>query len=233
MRSDDTLMGGSFLAAIAWAILMPATDIAIASWVFDAESGGFSLGQHPLLYFGYRALSLSAPVLLGTLTLLLAMSWLPRPAWAKGLRWPAAFLLAGLLLGPGLITHNVFKDHWGRARPHQIIEFGGERQFTPALQPADQCARNCSFPSGHVAFAFYAMAFAYVLPQRWRRRILAAGFLWGVYMAFVRIAQGGHFFSDAVFSFFTGFAPAWLLYRVYFERWLATRPAAVPPASTS
>ena len=231
MRRADLAMGGALAAAVAWATLLPGADLAVAAWFFDPASGQFPLGQQPLLYAGYRAVSLAAPVLLGALVLLLLASWLPRPAWARRLRWPAAFLLASLLIGPGVLTHNVLKDHWGRARPHQIVEFGGTRHFTPALQPAHECARNCAFASGHAAFAFFSMAFAFVLPSRLRRRALVAGFLFGAYIGFVRLAQGGHFLSDVIFSFFTGFGPAWLLYRGYFERRLAV-PIAVPPAPT-
>jgi len=64
------------------------------------------------------------------------------------------YLLAVLIVGPGLIVNVVFKDHFGRARPAQIVEFGGTKQFTPALVPTDQCHKNCSFSSGHAAAAF-------------------------------------------------------------------------------
>ena len=49
----------------------------------------------------------------------------------------------------------------GPARPKHIVAFGGSKLFTPALQPTDQCKRNCSFVSGEACsvFApFYAVA---------------------------------------------------------------------------
>ena len=67
----------------------------------------------------------------------------------------AVFLLLSLALGPGLLVNTVLKDHWGRARPAQIDGIRRRSQhFTPALVPADQCARNCSFPAGHPAIGF-------------------------------------------------------------------------------
>ena len=53
--------------------------------------------------------------------------------------------LAALLLGPGWVVNEALKNHWGRARPEQVSDFGGAQRFTPALQPADQCVKNCSF----------------------------------------------------------------------------------------
>ena len=40
----------------------------------------------------------------------------------------------------------------------QIAEFGGDKRFTPAFVPSDQCARNCSFPAGDPAVGFYFVA---------------------------------------------------------------------------
>src|SRR5262249_18536369 len=35
------------------------------------------------------------------------------------------FLAICLAAGPGLVANAVLKDHWGRARPKQVAEFGG------------------------------------------------------------------------------------------------------------
>ena len=43
------------------------------------------------------------------------------------------FLFLGLLVGPGLVVNGILKDHWGRARPAEIIEFGGTAHFSPAF----------------------------------------------------------------------------------------------------
>src|SRR5207249_3238038 len=77
----------------------------------------------------------------------------------------------------GLIANTLFKDHWGRARPAQIEAFGGTRQFTPAPLPAAQCDRNCAFVSGHAAFAFSLVSFAFLLPLGWRRKTAVAAAL--------------------------------------------------------
>lgn len=126
----------------------------------------------------------------------------------------AIYLALALALGPGLLVNGILKEHWGRARPSQIIEFGGNKQFTPALVPARQCERNCSFSSGHAALGFSLVAFAFLVPDRRRRRLavagaIAAGSLFGL----GRIVQGGHFLSDVVLSGLLVTATSWLLHR--------------------
>jgi undecaprenyl-diphosphatase len=95
-----------------------------------------------------------------------------------------------------------------------VTEFAGTQHFTPALIPADQCARNCSFPAGHPAIGFYLVSFAFLVGDPRRRRVaegvaIAAGTLIGL----ARMAQGGHFLSDVVFSGLLVCGTSWLLYR--------------------
>jgi lipid A 4'-phosphatase len=110
------------------------------------------------------------------------------------------YLLLVLIFGAGLIVNGVFKNHFGRARPRDLQEFGGSRQFTPAFVVAGQCSSNCSFSSGDAAGAFFSMAFAIALTRRRVIAVAAVGF--GVAVSLSRIAIGAHFFSDTVVSFF-------------------------------
>lgn len=108
-----------------------------------------------------------------------------------------SFLLLLLALVPGLIVNQVLKEHWGRARPIQIEQFGGNRLFTPPFVISDQ--GGGSFSSGHVAAAAWLVAVAVVLSS--------AGSAWTlltlVYLAamvLARVAAGAHFLSDALTS---------------------------------
>ncbi|MBY0431541.1 MAG: phosphatase PAP2 family protein, partial [Rhodospirillales bacterium] len=112
----------------------------------------------------------------------------------------AAYVLGSLLIGPGLIVNVLLKDHWGRARPSQIVDFGGGARFSPALWLSDQCTDNCSFASGHGALGFWVLCFALLAPPRWRGWAVAAALAFGTAMSVTRIAQGGHFLSDVAFS---------------------------------
>lgn len=111
-----------------------------------------------------------------------------------------AYLFLVLILGAGLIVNVTFKDHFGRARPRDIAEFGGSEQFTPAFVISDACDHNCSFSSGDSAGAFFALAF--VLAGGRRRVVTTTGVGFGVLVSASRIASGAHFFSDTVVSFF-------------------------------
>lgn len=111
-----------------------------------------------------------------------------------------AYVLLALLLGSGLIVNGVLKRGFGRARPRNVVEFGGDQRFTPAFVPSGACATNCSFASGDAAGAFFALPLAYALFRRRRARLGAAAF--GGLVSFSRVASGAHFFSDTVVSLF-------------------------------
>jgi lipid A 4'-phosphatase len=115
----------------------------------------------------------------------------------------AALLLVVLAIGPGLIVNGILKEHWGRARPRDVVEFGGDHRFTPAIVISDQCERNCSFTAGHpsAGFALAALGYAYVSRRR-RWAVFAAATGFGLLVGLARVAVGGHFLSDVLFSGF-------------------------------
>lgn len=126
------------------------------------------------------------------------------------------YILVALALGPGLVVNVVFKDHWGRARPRDVEEFGGDRRFTPAFVIADQCESNCSFVAGHPSVGFVLAGVAFV-DRRRRKAWLACGIALGVVIGFGRIVQGAHFLSDVVFSGVFVLATCSLLARYVFR----------------
>lgn len=112
----------------------------------------------------------------------------------------AGILIASLILGPGLIVESVLKSFSGRARPRDVMPFGGDDPFTPALRLADACDRNCSFVSGHAALAFWTTAFAFLMPAEYRMPVFVSGLALGALMGIARMAEGAHFLSDIVFA---------------------------------
>lgn len=123
------------------------------------------------------------------------------------------YLLLALILAPGFIVNSVFKDEWGRARPHQTSVFGGDKAFTPAWIRVQQCQSNCSFVSGHAAMGFYVFAFGFLAQGAWRRRLFVLGCVTGGLVGLGRVIQGDHFLSDVIFSGFIVYFVCWLLYR--------------------
>ena len=138
-------------------------------------------------------------VIIGTLVVcvLLYVASLVSQSWMWRVAPMQVFYLGlTLLIGPGLIVETILKPHWGRARPRDIAEFGGNATYSPAWQMSDQCDGNCSFVSGHAAVAFWLSAYAFILPAKWRVPVLTVSFVLGFAMGVVRIAQGAHFLSD-------------------------------------
>ncbi len=184
------------LAAALLFTLFPGLDLAISGLFYDPEMG-FFLKDSPIVIVVYRG----TPFLLAFSVILAIVSLVrryERDGLARAFR-PFIFILFVYLLGPGLLINGVLKDHWDRARPRQVAEFGGTASFTPALLPSDQCERNCSFASGHASVGFALMAFAEVFPG-FRPFWMGAGIVMGSVIGFVRVVQGGHFPSDVVFS---------------------------------
>ena len=128
------------------------------------------------------------------------------------------FLAICLGMGPGILANVVLKDHWGRARPKQVVEFGGAKTFTPPMIPTDQCANNCSFVSGEAAAIFMPFYALGMIVPRWTTALLAAGTVCGIAAGFVRVAQGAHFLSDVVFAGVFMAMTAGLAYRAMFGR---------------
>ncbi|MDR2151241.1 MAG: phosphatase PAP2 family protein [Helicobacteraceae bacterium] len=133
-------------------------------------------------------------------------------------RYLPLFLVLSYALGPGLVVNTIFKDNFGRARPAQIEEFGGDKRFTPPFVIANECEKNCSFSSGHATVGFYFVSLALILSGGAAKAVFAFSVFYGALIGFARIAQGGHFFSDVAFSFLFVYLTAKILYHLMFVR---------------
>jgi lipid A 4'-phosphatase len=181
-------------------VAAPQLDLAAAGLFYDPFDG-FFLRNQPFLRFVFDLVPwISRAIVIALLVfVLLAWTWQRRQAFFLAHRKATLFLLLVALVGPLLLVNGVFKEHWGRARPSQIEQFGGSKQFTRAAIPADQCAKNCSFVSGHASSGFFFLAPAFVFATR-RRMWLAVGTSAGLGIGLVRMMQGGHFLSDVLFT---------------------------------
>lgn len=188
---------GAFAVFSLFAVLAPAVDLHIARLFFDGiafprDQWWQKLQQDGLNYF------LCLSMLVAT------VMWL----WNRWLKQNVGridgrkllYLLLVLIIGAGLIVNVAFKNNFGRARPRDVVEFNGPKQFTPAFVLSSQCRTNCSFSSGDVAAGFFPIALAMLFRRR-RACYVAAG-VFGALIAVSRMASGAHFFSDAIVSFF-------------------------------
>ncbi|MEX0792543.1 MAG: phosphatase PAP2 family protein [Pirellulaceae bacterium] len=125
--------------------------------------------------------------------------------WIEPLRpWRKQCLLFALvvIIGPGLLINSLLKPHWNRPRPSQLVEFGGRTTYVPPAMVSNH-ENAKSFPSGHASMGFVFMAPAFLIFRH--RPWLAGSFLFlGLFLGggigVCRIAEGGHFLSDVVWS---------------------------------
>ncbi|BAF70220.1 phosphatase PAP2 family protein [Nitratiruptor sp. SB155-2] len=209
MRIAFLLIAGCF---IFW--FFPQIDLWFSSLFF--KNGVFFLKNHLILRIIYKATMILITLFTLSLALLLLIETVTKKEWVS--KKILIYLLLVLLLGPGLVVNVVFKNHFGRARPSQVEQFAGTKKFTPALQIANQCKKNCSFSSGHAAAAFYFLALIPLFHGRKRRIVAALAIIWGSVVGLVRIAQGGHFLSDVYCSAVVVYLVTIFLHYLLFER---------------
>lgn len=162
---------------------------------------------------------------------------------SKWWRWRRGAIACGMVMviGAGLLTNSVLKAYWGRPRPKQLEAFGGRHAFRPFYLPQGPQKEDPqkSFPSGHVAQGFSYLSLCFV-GRRYRSRGLfwsgvALSLAMGGGLMFVRVAQGGHFLSDVLFSLILMWTTAWGVDRFLFtsEGWVGHRLLGPMPHGTS
>jgi len=200
----------SILATIILAIIFlqkPELDLIVQRWFYVDGGGpnsGFILKQYPIASLLRRMVMIAYAlwyivIILGLISVFTRKPW-PMLRYLKFDIRQWWFLVITSLIGPLLISNLILKDHWGRARPRQLVEFGGELQFSPPLYLSDQCQTNCSFVSGEASSMFMIfIALAFVIPTKRRLLVFLTLFL-GSLSGLMRIGLGGHFLSDVVFA---------------------------------
>jgi len=136
------------------------------------------------------------------------------------------YTFAVLVVGPGLVTNVLFKENWGRARPRQIVEFGGSAEFSYPFQIVTECASNCSFVTGDASIGFALVAFALIAPIN-RRRWIKWTVVLGAFLGLCRIVVGAHFFSDVIYCGVFNILVALLLYREIVQGYWRSDGAAI------
>ena len=131
-------------------------------------------------------------------------------------------MLVTLTFGPGVLSNLVLKEHWGRPRPIDVTEFGGDEHFRPWWDPRGDCPKNCSFVAGEPSGAFWTLAGAAVVPPHWRALAYATALAFGAAVGILRMAAGAHFFTDWVFAGVFSFLVIWCTHG-WLYRWRRTR----------
>jgi lipid A 4'-phosphatase len=207
------------IAAVTGAVFgfFPELDLAISRLFFEPGKG-FALQSHGL----WNLVRDGSMVIVGALVgipigAVLAKLIRPRVGLAVPGR-AVVFLLATVLLAPLVTANVILKDHWGRPRPRDVAAFGGQEQFVPWWDPRGTCQANCSFVAGEASGAFWTIAPAALAPPQWRPLAYAAAITFGLVAGTLRMAFGGHFFSDVAFAGVITFLVIWLVHGALY-RW--------------
>jgi lipid A 4'-phosphatase len=190
------VLGASLLAAML-PVLWPQLDIAVAGYFLQSPP---PVDPSRWMWGWIYYVNEYPPDLFRGLSMLLIAAWIVVTLLRRWQRTGLALAFVGisLMLGPGLATWAA-KEHTLRARPFDVVEFGGTRQFTPALTQAQQCTDNCAFTSGHVACGFFFVSLMLLDPRR-RWRWIATGLIAGSLVALARMSVGAHWLSDALWA---------------------------------
>src|SRR4051794_12737477 len=202
--------------------IYPELDLKLAALFYDATSKSFPLKLNTLAAIArdgamWIAWALAAPAIVALLAKLVRPN---RPLLISGRAM--VFLLVTLTLSAGVLTNLTFKSYWSRPRPVVVTQFNGDKEFMPWWDPRGSCGRNCSFFSGEGATAFWTYAPAALTPPAWRPLAYAAATLFGITTSVLRMAFGGHFFTDVAAAGLVSFLVIWLAYG-FIYRWPATR----------
>lgn len=193
-----------FLPIFVVALITPFTPWLDLSLSHHFYQGHGKFTENSFTYFWYNYGVLLAQILGLLSALIYLLSFVIKKL--RPLRRPALVLILTMAIGAGFIVHTILKDHWGRPRPKQVIEFGGTQEYRPLWKPNFflQPEPSKSFPCGHCTMGFYFFALIIVGKRLQKDYLIWLGILlsavFGIALSYTRIAQGGHFFSDTLFT---------------------------------
>jgi len=200
----------------------PQLDLDLAGLAFNPARHLFDVNAQPWVqYTREAARGIITLLVLPAFIAILGKLILPRRRMLIEGR-AALFLIATLALGPGVLTNVILKDHWGRARPIDVQQFGGSYHFSPWWDPRGDCPENCSFIAGEPSGAFWTLAPAVLAPPELRAVAYGAAIAFGVGVGALRIGAGAHFFSDVVFAGVFTYLLIWAMHGLIY-RWPMTR----------
>ena len=201
----------------------PEYDLHLAALFYDSATKAFPLKSDALASFARNAAMWVAwAFALPAIVALAVKMFRPdRPLMMSGRT--VAFLLITLLLSAGILHELDVQELLGSAAacdgdgiqwPMEIHGVVGFRR--------GECVRNCSFFSGEGATAFWTLAPAALTPPALRPLAYAGAVTFGVVTSALRMAFGGHFFTDVAIAGLVTFLVIWLVHG-YIYRWSSTR----------
>lgn len=114
---------------------------------------------------------------------------------------PCLVVILTVVLGPAIVVNSILKPGWGRPRPVEVSNLGGDREYRAVWQPGGPGAGK-SFPCGHCAMAYSLASGVAFYPAHpvVSACILVGVMAYGTLLGVARVMQGGHFPTDVLWS---------------------------------
>ena len=187
------------LILLSWAVIHWDLDRSIAGRFYTPSDGWFLGNRQPWRWL-YQYGTIPGVVL----ALASLVAWgicRVKPRYHHLHRYFLVIVLTAAI-GPGILVNGILKNYWGRPRPRQVVEFGGQWEYRHLTQPGTP-GKGESFTCGHCTMGFLFCALVV-----FRRRHLwvavaggATGVVLGGMLGAARVVQGAHFVSDVLWSF--------------------------------
>ena len=190
-----------FFLLISLTVFSEEIDLFLSLKFFDVK-GYFA--ENSFTKFMYTWGILPGQILISSSFILFLFSFCSKKC--RHLKLDAGYIFISIFLGAVILVHGLGKDHINRPRPRQVTQFGGEHSFRPFYQPKITYtpSKFKSFPCGHCTMGFCFFSIAYFFKQKEKERYFTASLyiatFYGSLIGVVRIAQGGHFLTDVIFS---------------------------------
>ncbi len=205
-----------FITTIFWVTDL---DIQVAGYFYHPEAQDVWLeGDYYLWDLFYQLGPIISVVIAVGSVFMIMLSGL-KQKW-NHLRIKAIFILICFVVGPGLIVNTLFKDNWGRPRPAQITAFGGNEAYVPPLM-YNASGDGKSFSSGHSSVGSALIAFFFLFRKNHlilARLAVVFSLMMGAGLGLARMAAGGHFLSDVLWSAMITFLVSLGFYTLFKEK---------------
>lgn len=168
--------------------------------IYIAGGDSWDFGNRSLWKFLYDYGTLPAAIISGIALLGYILSMF-KERW-KNWSQCCLFIILLAVVGPGIVSNLLLKEYWGRPRPRSVEELGGTYKFEPVLT-IDNSSSGKSFPCGHATMGYFFIGGFFLLRRyhrSWAFFFLIFGLCLGFFMGVARMCQGGHFFSDVIWS---------------------------------
>ncbi len=196
-------------------LLAPVIDIGYSKLFFDCIQRKFAYADSPWMYLAFKIISYSAKGLTTAMVCWLAYAYICKHRTEQMHALYEKTLYVAIASICNFSAAICLKHIFQRARPFNIVCFGGNDDFSPIFE-IGQCTCNCSFVSNHamIGFTLYSVAFLFNKDAKKFTLLFMFATLMGLGFGQLRIMAGKHFLSDIIFAGLLAFAISGITYHI-------------------